>query len=183
MARTDLPALALLASLVVAAPAAAVVLTGEVQAVDAQTIYTPPANMSPVVIRFYVPEGERVEKGDVVLRIDPGQAGSQVREFESQIEQANARAAKELAELRVKAVDARIALVDANAALEVAKIDAAIPAELVSALDYDKYQGERDRATREHALKQKELAAAEAAVVRREREAELYVERLRVQLD
>lgn len=183
MARTDLPALALLASLVVAAPAAAVVLTGEVQAVDAQTIYTPPANMSPVVIRFYVPEGERVEKGDVVLRIDPGQAGSQVREFESQIEQANARAAKELAELRVKAVDARIALVDANAALEVAKIDAAIPAELVSALDYDKYQGERDRATREHALKQKELAAAEAAVVRRERDAELEVERLRVQLD
>lgn len=191
MARTELPAcararirvLALAASVLAATPAAAVVLTGEVQAVDSQAIYTPPASMSPVVIRYYVPEGARVEAGDVVLRIDPGQAGSQVREHESQIEQARARAAKELAELRVKAVDARIALVDADAALEVARIDAGIPAALVSALDYDKYQGEHDRAAREHALKQQELAAAEAAVSRRQRDAELEIERLRVQLD
>lgn len=182
-ARAGVRALALLPLLALAGPAAAVVLTGEVQAVDAQAIYTPPANFSPVVIRYYVPEGERVAKGDVVLRIDPGQAASQVREYESQIEQAHARAAKELAELRVKAVDARIALVDAGAALEVAKIDASIPAELLSALDYDKHQGELDRATREHALKQQELAAAESAVVRRQRDAALEVERLQVQLD
>lgn len=183
MARIDARALACAALLATATPAVAVVLTGEVQAVDAQAIYTPPANFSPVVIRYYVPEGERVEKGDVVLRIDPGQAASQVREYETQIEQARARAAKELAELRVKAVDARIALVDAEAALAVAKIDAAIPAELVSALDYDKYQGELQRASREFALKQEELAAAEAAVERRERDGALEVEKLRVQLD
>lgn len=183
MARIDARALALLPLLALAARAEAVVLTGEVQAVDAQVIHTPPANMSPVVIRYFVPEGERVEKGDVVLRIDPGQAGSQVRELDSQIEQARARAAKELAGLRVKAVDARIALVDAKAALEVAKIDASIPADLVSALDYDKYQGELDRAKREYALKQKELATAEAAVVRRERDGQLEVERLRVTRD
>ena len=157
MARIDPRALAVAMLLPFAAPAAAVVLTGEVQAVDAQVILTPPANMSPVVIRYFVPEGERVRKGDVVLRIDPGQAGSNVRE-----------------------VDARIALADAEAALETARIDAAIPEELVSALDYDRYQGEFDRAKREHALKREELATAEAAVVRRERDGELEVERLRV---
>ena len=180
MARIDPRALAVAMLLPFAAPAAAVVLTGEVQAVDAQVILTPPANMSPVVIRYFVPEGERVRKGDVVLRIDPGQAGSNVREMDAQIEQARARAAKELAGLRVAAVDARIALADAEAALETARIDAAIPEELVSALDYDRYQGEFDRAKREHALKREELATAEAAVVRRERDGELEVERLRV---
>src|SRR5690606_22088974 len=77
-------ALALLAT-----PAAgAVVLTGEVRATDAQVVYTPFSNSSPVVIRFFVPEGERVEKGDPVLRIDPGQAASQLPELDAQIEQA-----------------------------------------------------------------------------------------------
>src|SRR5690606_27114360 len=107
---------------------------------------------------YYVPEGERVRAGDVVLRIDPGQSASQVRELESQVDQAQARAAKELAELRVRVVDAEMALVDAAAALETARIDAAVPADLISALDYDRYQGELDRAKREHALKQRELA-------------------------
>ena len=183
MARVDLRTLVLAPLLALAAPATAVVLTGEVQAIDAQAIYTPPSNHSPVVIRFYVPEGERVEAGEVVLRIDPGQAAGQVRELDSQIDQARARAAKELAELRVKAVDARLALADAEAALAVAKIDAGIPADLVSALDYDQYQGELDRATREDELKRRELAAAEAAVARRERDAELEAEHLRVQLE
>src|SRR5690606_1948305 len=109
---------------------------------------------SPVVIRFYVPEGTRVNRGDPVLRTESGQASTNVREIESQIAQANARAAKETAELRVKVVDARIALADAVAALEVGRVDAGIPADLISALDYDKYQGELERASREHALKQ-----------------------------
>lgn len=106
-----------------------------------------------------------------------------MRELESQIVQAGARAAKELAGLRVAALDARIALVDAEAALEVAKVDAGIPRALLAALDHDRYQGELDRARREHALKRNELATAEAAVVRRARDGELEAERLRVQRD
>src|SRR3546814_1466647 len=78
----------------------AVVLTGEVRATDAQVIYTPFSNSSPVVIRFFVPEGEHVKKGEPVLRIDPGQAASQLPELDAQIEQAQATAAKTLAELR-----------------------------------------------------------------------------------
>src|SRR3546814_2260406 len=99
----------------------AVVLTGEVRATDAQVIYTPFSNSSPVVIRFFVPEGERVEKGDPVLRIDPGQAASQLPELDAQIEQAQATAAKTLAELRVAALEAESALVDAQAELETAR--------------------------------------------------------------
>src|SRR3546814_16979123 len=59
-----------------------------------------------VVIRFFVPEGEHVKKGEPVLRIDPGQAASQLPELDAQIEQAQATAAKTLAELRVAALAA-----------------------------------------------------------------------------
>ena len=47
----------------------ATVFTGEVQAIEAQTIYTPESNSSPVVIRFFVPEGAQVKKGDVVKAV------------------------------------------------------------------------------------------------------------------
>lgn len=173
----------LLAAALPAAAGNATVLTGEVQAVEAQTIYTPESNSSPVVIRYFIPEGSQVRKGDVVLRIDPGQSASQVRELEANIEQTRARAAKELAELQVKLVDAELALADADAALASAKIDARIPRELISRLDYDRYQGELDRATREAALKRTELGSARAAVERRKRDGALEVEKLQVQRD
>lgn len=163
--------------------AGAVVLTGEVQALDAQVIYTPQSNMSPVTIAFYVPEGARVEKGDVLLRVDASQAAAQVPEIELQIEQARARAEKEIAELQVKALDAEVALVDARAALAKAKVDAAIPEELISGLDYDKYQGELDHAGREAVLKQREFDNARAAVERRRQDAGLEIDKLQLRRD
>ena len=173
-------ALALLAAL----PAAgAVVLTGEVRATDAQVIYTPFSNSSPVVIRFFVAEGERVKTGDPVLRIDPGQAASQLPELDAQIEQAQATAAKALAELQVKALEAESAVVDARAELDTARLDAGLPRELVSGLDYDRYQGELDRTTRESALKQSELVAAREAVERQRRDSALEVKKLQLKRD
>src|SRR3546814_16540505 len=87
------PALLVLALAGWAATAGAVVLTGEVRATDAQVIYTPFSNSSPVVIRFFVPEGEHVKKGDPVLRIEPGPADSQLPEHDAQTATANATAA------------------------------------------------------------------------------------------
>lgn len=170
-------------ALATALPAHAVVLTGEVRAIDAQQILTPQSNTQPVVIRYYVPEGERVKKGDVVLRIDPGQSASRIPELELQIEQALAKDAKDVAELQVKAVDAEMSMVDAEAELATAKLDATIPPDLISALDYDRHQGELDRATREVALKRKDLEAARAAVKRRMEDGQLQVRKLAMQRD
>ena len=169
-------AMALAAGL--AQPAQAVVLTGEVRSVDAQPVYTPASNSSPVVIRYFVPEGQRVKRGDVVLRIDPGQSAAMIPDLEAQIEQARAKTAKEVAALEVKAIDADVALADAEAELATAKIDASIPRSLASALDYDKYQGELDRTDREVALKRRELATARAAIARREADSTLEVQKL-----
>lgn len=161
------------------AGAATVLLSGQVRALAAQPIHTPPSDSSPVVLRFYAPEGAVVAAGDPLVRIDPGQSLTQIRQLEAQIEQASAKAEKEVAELAVKAVDAEMALVDARAALDKARIDAAVPADHLSALDFDRYRGELERATREHALKERELAAARAAVERRRNDAALEVDKLR----
>lgn len=174
---TALGALLLLAPL----SAAATVLTGEVQAVDAQPILVPPSDSSPVVLRYYVPDGQAVKAGEVVLRIDPGQAASQILTLDAQIQQATAKAAKELAELQVKRVDAELALADAEAMLATAKLDAAIPKDLISRLDYERHQGERDRAQRELALKRQELADAREAIARRKRDSGIEAEKLGAQ--
>lgn len=161
----------------------AVVLTGEVRAIDAQQILTPQSNSAPVVIRYYVPEGERVKKGEVVLRIDPGQSASRIPDLEAQIEQGRAKDAKDIAELQVKAVTAEMALVDAEAELATAKLDATIPPDLISGLDYDRHQGELDRTTREVALKRKDMDAARTAVQRRIEDGRLQLDKLVVQRD
>lgn len=173
--RTELVLLCLLA-----APGvdAAVLLSGEVRAQNAEPIITPPSNSSPVVLRYYVPDGTRVRPGDVLVRIDPGESAAQIRQLEAQIEQARARAAKELAELQVKAIDAEKAWVDARAARDKARVDAEIPRAHLSALDFDRHRGELERAEREFALKQAELDAARGAVERRVADGLLEVDKL-----
>ncbi|MGY0799369.1 HlyD family secretion protein [Lysobacter sp. A286] len=186
MARIDLRGglLALTLTCLLASPlVGAVVLTGEVQAIGAQTIYVPQAYSSPVVLRYFVSEGERVKQGEVVLRIDMSTSAAQIIELDAQIVQAKARMANEIAELRVKAVDAELALVEAQAEQATAQIDAGIPAGLISGLDYDRYQGELVRTTRESALKDKELAAAGAAITRRQTDGNLEIDKLAIQRD
>lgn len=156
-------------------------ITGEVRALQAQPIYTPPSNSSPVVLRYYVADGAEVAKGDPILRIDPGQAGARLRTLAADIEKAEARARKEIAELAVKAIDAELAWIDAQAALDKARIDAALPRELLSGLDYDRYQGELQRTEHELVLKRGELQDARAAVERRRADARLELERMRLE--
>lgn len=180
--RLDRGAAAALA-LLACAPAAAAVLTGEVRSLGAQPIYTPQSNTAPVTIRYFVPEGQAVKAGEVVLRIDPGQAGTQIPELDAKLEQTRAKAAKEMAELEVKAVDAEVALADAEAALATARIEAAIPRGLISQLDYDRHQGELDKTTRELKLKREQLAAAHSAQARQREDARLELAKLSGQRD
>ncbi len=165
------------------ADAGAVVFTGELRAQHAEPIYVPPSNSSPVVLRYFVAEGTTVAVGDVLVRIDPGNSATQVRNLAAQIDQAQARVATEIAELQLREVDAQIALVDAEAARDKAEVDAAIPRRFLSALDADRFAGEQQRAQREFALKQAELAVARHAVARRRGDAQLEIAKLQAELD
>ena len=163
--------------------AANVYLTGEVRILDAEVIYTPPSDSSPVVLRYYLPDGSQVKVGDVIVRIDPGQATSQVRMLEAQIDQARSRTEKEIVELRVKLLDAERALIDAEAARDKAKVDAAIPADYIARLDQDRYRSEKERSEREFLLKQNEFNNAKAAIARRQADAKLEIQKLQLQRD
>lgn len=159
-----------------------VMLSGVVRSSDAETIYAPMSNSSPVVLRQLAVDGAAVKPGDVLVRIDPGAATAQINVLKTQIALAKARIDKERAELDVRRVDAALALVDAEAALAKAEVDAAIPADYLARIDYDRYQGEAERARREIVLKRQELASAEAGVQRRARDGALEVAQLEADL-
>lgn len=158
------------------------VLSGAVRSTDAETIYAPMSNTSPVVLRQLAVDGSAVKPGDVLVRIDPGAATAQINALKTQIALARARVDKERAELDVRRVDAALALVDAEAALAKAEVDAAIPPDYLARIDYDRFQGEAERARREIVLKRQELASAEAAVQRRARDGALEMAQLEADL-
>ena len=159
-----------------------VILSGEVVALNAQPVYCPPSNSSPVVLRYYVREGTPVKQGDVVVRIDAGGSAAQIQTLTGQIEQTEARVAQEVATLDVAAIDAERAFVDADALNRKAKVDAAIPKQHLSALDHDRYQGELVRTGRDLELRRKERDAAISAVARRREDARLEIDKLRQDL-
>jgi len=159
-----------------------VMLTGVVRSTDAEPIHVPMSNTSPVVLRQLAVEGSTVKPGDLLVRIDPGAVTAQIGWLKSQLTLARARIDKERAELDVKRVDAALALVDAEAALATAEIDAAIPSIHIARIDYDRFQGEAERARRELVLKRKELANAEEAMQRRERDGALEIASLEADL-
>ncbi|HET6806126.1 MAG TPA: HlyD family efflux transporter periplasmic adaptor subunit [Frateuria sp.] len=162
--------------------AGATVFSGEVRMDDAQGIYTPPSMSSPVVLRYYVPDGTRVGKGDVLLRIDAGPAEAQLRKLKAQLMQAGAKNAKEVAELELKQSDAELALADAQAERDTAALDAAVPQGLISALNYDRHQSELRRTVRALAVRRDAARQAAGAVVRRRHDSELELGKLRLSL-
>ncbi|WP_395407573.1 HlyD family secretion protein [Pseudoduganella sp. UC29_106] len=156
-----------------------VLLTGEVEALDTQTIFVPPSNSSPVVLRNFPADGSLVKAGDVVLRIEVAGAAN-VDRLKAELERTRARAESETASLEVAAVEAEKALITAKAALDKAKVDAALPRQQVSPLNFDRYQAELDRATRDFAIKQDSLQNAREAVVRRKEDGELEVKKQQI---
>jgi multidrug resistance efflux pump len=158
-----------------------VLLTGEVEALDSQTIFVPPSNSAPLVLRNFVPEGSQVKAGDVVLRIETVGAAN-IDRLKAELEQTRARGERETANLEVAAVEAEKALVSARAALDKAKVDAALPKGQIAGLNFDRYQAELARATRDLAIKQDSLLNARQSVTRRKEDGELEVKKLQINL-
>jgi len=158
-----------------------VLLTGEVEALDSQTITVPPSNSSPLTLRNFVAEGTHVKTGEVVLRVETGGAAD-IDRLETELVQARVRAAKEIATLEVAAVEAEKALVTAQAAQAKAKVEAALPKTQISVLDYDRHQAALGNTTRELAIKRDADASAREAVGRRREDGQLEVKKLQINL-
>lgn len=170
------------ALLLASAPAGAVVLTGKVHTEGAQAILAPPSLITVETLRFYVPDGTHVKKGQPILRINASTAASQLQGLKDKIALAKATNAKKRAALKLKVIKAQLALVDAVAARDKAEVDATVPEHLISGLKYDQYQGTYKSDKRDAALKQKELAAARADVARQRQSGGLKLKKLETKL-
>ncbi|WP_371762740.1 HlyD family secretion protein [Massilia sp.] len=173
------PLLAFVASAATAADTRPVLISGEVEALDSQTIFVPPSNASPIVVRSFLAEGTQVRKGDIVLRIDSAST-TNIDQLRMDRERARAKANSETATLEVAAIEAEKALVNAQALLAKAKVDAALPKQQIMALDYDRYQAALGQATRDLAIKQDNLKNARAAAARRKEDGALEVKKLQI---
>jgi multidrug resistance efflux pump len=162
-----------------AEPKRPVLVTGEVIALNSQPILVPVSNGSPTLLRNFVAEGTAVKRGDLVLRIDAANDGMSISQQEAELEQAQTKAQRETSDLAVKSVEAHKELLAAEAAVKKARVDAALPRNLVPAIDFDRYQGELLRTQRELEVKQQALANARAAVERRRADADLEAKKLR----
>jgi multidrug efflux pump subunit AcrA (membrane-fusion protein) len=178
-AATPTPATMAITAATTVPAARPVLLTGEVETLDSQTVFVPPSNSSPVVLRNFLPEGSRAKAGDVVLRIDIA-GGADIGQLKAEVARTQARVDSETATLDVAAVEAEKTLVSARAALAKARVDAALPRQQVAPLNYDRYQAEADRATRDFAIKQEGLQNARRAVVRRREDGALEVKKLQI---
>jgi|GEM_PF-323474 len=158
-----------------------VLLTGEVEALDTQTIVVPPSNSSPLVLRNFVAEGTQVKAGDLVLRIETGGAAN-IDRLKTELDRAIARVDSETATLEAGAIDTEKALISAEAALAKAKVDAALPKLQIAALNYDRNQAELDRATRDLAVKLEARDNYRQSVVRRREDGELEVKKMQINL-
>ncbi|MYM87418.1 HlyD family efflux transporter periplasmic adaptor subunit [Rugamonas sp. FT82W] len=164
------------------APAARpVLLTGEVEALDTQTIVVPPSNSSPLVLRNFVAEGTQVKAGDLVLRIETGGAAN-IDRLKTELDRTIARVERDTATLEAGAIDTEKALISAEAALAKAKVDAALPRLQIAALNYDRNQAELDRATRDLAVKLEARDNYRQSVLRRREDGELEVKKMQINL-
>lgn len=158
-----------------------VLLTGEVEALDTQTIVVPPSNSSPLVLRNFVAEGTQVKAGDLVLRIETGGAAN-IDRLKTELERTSARVERDTANLEAGAIDTEKALITAEAALAKAKVDAALPKLQITALNYDRNQAELDRATRDLAIKLEARDNYRQSVQRRREDGALEVKKLQINL-
>ena len=84
--------------------------------------------------------------------------------------------------MAVAALDAELAYRDAQAAYQKAEVEAAIPRDFRSALDYDRFQGELEKTRLDAELLGKVWQDAEADVKRREQDGELELAKLEADL-
>ena len=148
---------ALASHLVVAAPP---YLTGVVDDADSQVIEMPRLpGMWQRQVAWLAPEGSTVAPGDLVVRLDPGDLVAQEEAAQQDLEHHRLQSERRLAETMLGILDAETAVVEAESAVRLARIDAEIPAHATRQLDYD--QDQLDLATAEQALARARAALAD----------------------
>lgn len=163
-----------------AAPQRLVILNGSVDSLNSQSLFIPVSDINPVTLKFFIPEGGKVKKGDVVLSI--GTSGNNTQEMQTRQEQQQVKMALELAKLEVVAIEAERALHTAQIALAKARLDASLPQGQISALDYDKYQTDKEKALKELEIRKTAVEIARKNIAKTKTDGELEARKNQLQM-
>ena len=108
------------------------VLTGEIRTADSVELIAPMANMWPIPVRSILEDGTAVAEGEVIAEFDSANLLGQLESSEQRLVQTRADLASARAKAKIDVGDAEFAVVEAESALEQARLEASIPDDLRS---------------------------------------------------
>ncbi len=121
-------------------------LTGELVAEDAALLIVPNANIWPLTVRWLEEDGAEVDEGDTIVEFDNSQLANNLEG----LERAAIEAANQLASLRAtvrgEEIEAELTFERQQAELEKARLDAEVPASLLSEQEYEERRLAHERA-------------------------------------
>jgi multidrug resistance efflux pump len=91
-------------------------------------------------IDWMVGEGEQVNVGDLVVRLDPGDLITREEQLRTDLEKVRMTANRRIDELKLELMDAEKAVAQAASDVRLAELDAVIPAATIPRLDYERNQ-------------------------------------------
>jgi hypothetical protein len=107
-------------------------LTGEVEAVRAVEIKAPQTSIFQMRIEFMADEGSVISKGETILGFDSGVLADRVRDLETRILDAETQVVAKRSELASALRDLEIELAEREYARGAARLEADVPAEILS---------------------------------------------------
>ena len=116
-------------------------LTGVIEDEESQSLEVPrlPGSWQQS-IAWMAHEGEMVGVGDLVVQLDKGELASDEEIKLIELEQQRSQSAAQVATIELQIIDAETAVIQSEAQLQLAEIDAEIPLEALTQLDFDQYQ-------------------------------------------
>ena len=152
------------------------ILSGELAAERGEAMNVPRTNSFQLTIRWLAPDGVPVKAGDPVVAFDNSQFSSDLEEKRLSAAQAGSDLATAQAGVKTSASERRFNVEKARSALEKAKVDAAIPKDLLSLRDYQERQLALKRA-------ETDLAKAEEVLRSESKVSDTDVQVKRISLD
>ena len=135
-------------------------LTGLVEDAESQVIEMPRLpGLWQRQIAWLAPEGSTVAPGDVVVRLDPGDLIARTEAAQTDLEERRIQTERQRNATLLAILDAETAVIEAESAVRLARIDAEIPAHATRRLDHERDQ--LDLETAEHALERARATLAD----------------------
>ncbi len=159
------------------------VLTGELRAVHSVDVIVPRLPQWRTQIRWMAPDGSKVKKGQKILELDLTAVAGDAEDKRLAADKAFNDHEKQKALNASSLEAARIKVAQQEVAVEKARMEAAVPAELLPRRDYEANQLALARALAEETKAKSELAAAEEAASADASVAKLTMEKARRDLN